>query len=406
MSNDVSKSLSRGWRIVRFGDVVCNVREIERDPLAAGIERYVGLEHMEPENLQIKSWGLVAEGTTFTQRFRRGQVLFGKRRAYQRKVAVAEFDGICSGDILVFESKDDRLLPELLPFIVQSEGFFANALRTSSGSLSPRTRWRDLAAYEFPLPPLEAQRRIADILWAADAVVTAAETAIAKLEDLAACVLEQTITGGWGQSSRQEKDGQTPAWEQVRLGELLIDARYGMSKRSGPRRSGSIPVLRIPNVVGGRLDLSDLSWVRLTPEEQERYSVTVGDVLLVRTNGNPAYVGRSVAIETTPDDAVFASYLIRLRVDETRIRPLYLSTLLNSRYLQRPLRHEVRSTAGNYNINTKGLSRLKVPLPPIPIQDKMLAHLQQLNSAKAGLQEHLLISKALKSQLLKQLLQV
>jgi len=168
MSNDVSKSLSRGWRIVRFGDVVCNVREIERDPLSAGIERYVGLEHIEPENLHVKSWGLVAEGTTFTQKFRRGQVLFGKRRAYQHKVAVAEFDGVCSGDILVFESKDNRLLPELLPFIVQPEGFFANALRTSSGSLSPRTRWRDLAAYEFSLPPLDEQRHIADILWAAD----------------------------------------------------------------------------------------------------------------------------------------------------------------------------------------------------------------------------------------------
>ena len=156
---------SSTWSLVRFGDVVRNVRETERDPLSAGLERYVGLEHIEPENLHIKEWGLIEEGTSFTQKFVKGQVLFGKRRAYQRKVAVAEFDGVCSGDILAFEPKDDRLLPELLPFIVQSEGFFTNALRTSSGSLSPRTRWRDLAAYEFPLPPLDEQRRIAEILW-------------------------------------------------------------------------------------------------------------------------------------------------------------------------------------------------------------------------------------------------
>ena len=132
--------------------MVRNVRDAEQDPLGAGIERYVGLEHIEPENLHIKSWGLVADGTTFTRKFNAGQVLFGRRRAYQRKVAVTEFDGVCSGDIMVFEAKSDQLLPDLLPFIVQSEGFFAEALRTSSGSLSPRTRWRDLEAYEFSLP--------------------------------------------------------------------------------------------------------------------------------------------------------------------------------------------------------------------------------------------------------------
>jgi len=190
-----AQTLPSGWRTVRFGDVAHNVREVERDPLAAGIERYVGLEHVEPENLHIKSWGLVAEGTTFTQRFRRGQVLFGKRRAYQRKVAVAEFEGVCSGDILVFETKDERLLLELLPFIVQSDSFFANALRTSSGSLSPRTRWRDLATYEFPLPPLDEQRRITDILWAAEEAMQTQENLIARLWGFRQVLLDHLLPG-------------------------------------------------------------------------------------------------------------------------------------------------------------------------------------------------------------------
>src|SRR5438105_3679380 len=97
------------WRMVRFGDVVSNVDVSEYDPLASGIERHVGLEHIDPESLHIKRWGLIKEGTSFSRKFVKGQVLFGKRRAYQRKVAIAEFDGICSGDILVFETKDDLL---------------------------------------------------------------------------------------------------------------------------------------------------------------------------------------------------------------------------------------------------------------------------------------------------------
>ncbi len=164
---ETTTKLKPGWRMVRFEDVVRNVDINERDPLAKGIERYVGLEHIDPESLHIKRWGLIEEGTSFTRKFVKGQVLFGKRRAYQRKVAVAEFDGICSGDILVFETKDD-LLPELLPFVVQSEPFYEHALSTSAGSLSPRTKWKELAAYEFALPPKDEQRRIAEILWAAD----------------------------------------------------------------------------------------------------------------------------------------------------------------------------------------------------------------------------------------------
>ena len=94
------------WQRVKFGDVVKLNTERCVNPAEAGIERYVGLEHIEPEDLRIRRWGFVSEGTTFTNLFRPGQTLFGKRRAYQRKVAVADFTGICSGDIYVFESKD------------------------------------------------------------------------------------------------------------------------------------------------------------------------------------------------------------------------------------------------------------------------------------------------------------
>ena len=110
--------------LVRFEDVVHLNTSRTADPASAGIDRFVGREHIEPENLHIRSWGNVADGTTFTNTFKRGQVLFGKRRAYQRKVAVADFDGVCSSDIYVFESKDPNvLLPELVPVILQSEGF-------------------------------------------------------------------------------------------------------------------------------------------------------------------------------------------------------------------------------------------------------------------------------------------
>ncbi|MDX7845460.1 hypothetical protein SJS51_18130 [Aeromonas caviae] len=180
-----NKKLKPGWRRVKFGDVVRLSKAKSKDPLSDGIEHYVGLEHLEPGDLRIRSWGNVADGVTFTSVFQPGQVLFGKRRAYQRKVAVADFSGVCSGDIYVFETKDAQaLLPELLPFICQTDAFFDHAVGTSAGSLSPRTNWTSLADFEFALPPIEEQTRLIEVLLGFEQVLKATESLSAVAEKL------------------------------------------------------------------------------------------------------------------------------------------------------------------------------------------------------------------------------
>lgn len=171
-----------GWEKVKFGEVCRMINNTVKNIQSEGITHIVGLEHIEPNDLHIRSWNTPEKETTFTRKFCKGQVLFGRRRAYQRKVAYAEFDGICSGDILVFEAIETKLLPRLLPFIVQSEGFFTKAVDTSAGSLSPRTKFKDLAEYEFSLPPIEEQTRLAELLWAADEVVEREREVLSALE--------------------------------------------------------------------------------------------------------------------------------------------------------------------------------------------------------------------------------
>src|SRR5208283_4408981 len=190
MKQNLNK-LAGGWKIVKFGDVVRNANLVEREPVKAGIERIVGLEHIDPENLHISRWDSSEDGTSFTRKFIPGQTLFGKRRSYQRKVAFAEFEGICSSDILTFESKNPKiLLPELLPFICQTDAFFNYALGTSAGSLSPRTSWSALQDFEFPLAPLEGQKRIVEILWAADNAAEGYQEALNRYEIFVRCQLE------------------------------------------------------------------------------------------------------------------------------------------------------------------------------------------------------------------------
>ena len=101
--------------------------------------------------------------------FHKGDILFGRRRAYLKKAAVAPFDGICSGDITVIQAKPEKIIPELLPFIIQNDTLFDFAVGKSAGSLSPRVKWEHLKNYEFELPDMDKQRELAELLWAMDA---------------------------------------------------------------------------------------------------------------------------------------------------------------------------------------------------------------------------------------------
>jgi len=163
------------WERVAFGKVVQNKNENTSNPSLEGLSRVVGLDHMDSESLPLVRWSELddlPDGTTFTRRFHAGQVLFGKRRSYQKKVSFPDFDGVCSGDILVFQSLDSkRLLPGFLPLLVQSDPFMDFAISTSAGSLSPRTKWSDLYKFEFLLPSLKNQEEIVEIIRSIDKAI-------------------------------------------------------------------------------------------------------------------------------------------------------------------------------------------------------------------------------------------
>jgi type I restriction enzyme S subunit len=150
---------------VKLGNVAVESRETYTGS-HSGVP-VIGLEHLTPEDVNLTAWNVDSENT-FTKRFGKGQVLFGRRRAYLKKAVVAPCDGICSGDITVIAAKPDSLAPELLPFVIQNDRFFDFAVGKSAGSLSPRAKWEHLREFEFELPPLGEQCRLAEALWAFD----------------------------------------------------------------------------------------------------------------------------------------------------------------------------------------------------------------------------------------------
>ena len=231
-----------GWKKWRFDEVCRQVNTSSKDPVTDGLDHVIGLEHIEPGNLHITKWDTLEKETTFTRKFVKGQVLFGRRRAYQRKVAYAEFDGICSGDILVFEAIEKNLIPELLPFLIQSDGFFEKALATSAGSLSPRTKFKELADYEFLLPPKSEQKRLAELLWAADEMIKKEKRELEKI-----FVIENNFIESIKIPNKN--------CSKCRLGDI-ITFNYGKALKDSERIAGEFPVIGSAGISGSHTSFS------------------------------------------------------------------------------------------------------------------------------------------------------
>ena len=342
-----TKSLKPGWRMVKFGVVVKNANLVERNPETNGLQRIVGFEHIDPENLHIRRWNSIADGTSFTRKFVPGQTLFGKRRAYQRKVAYAEFEGICSGDILTFEPKNNKvLLPELLPFICQSDAFFDHALDTSAGSLSPRTSWTALKDFEFPLSPLDEQKRIAEILWAAD-------EAVEKDRNVASCAEKVVSTFAF------EYFAAALNLEMVELSKLTHFIRNGIVGKAAdfyvPKNQG-VSYLTSKNVRRNRLDAGEMVYVsRDFHAQKDKTQIRGGDVIIVQSG----HIGEECVFPGEFGEANCHA-LIMVRPEKEKLLSDYLSFYLNSAPGIKSLsQYFFGSTI--MHINTSDIRKLKIP---------------------------------------------
>jgi type I restriction enzyme S subunit len=216
---------------------------------------------------------------------------------------------------------------------------------------------------QIPLPSLEEQQRIARVLDAADALRVKRRKTLSRLNSLA----ESIFVAMFGTRAAG------PPWRCMSLRENVTEFRYGTSKKS---ESKGIPTLRIPNVIGGSINTENLKVVPVEDPELARLRLTDGDVLFVRTNGNPDYVGRCAvftehavsASGLATNEFVYASYLIRARIDRDELDPIFLREFLLSAEGRHELRSHCKTSAGQYNINIEGLSAVDIPRVPLELQ--------------------------------------
>lgn len=158
------------WKKYRFDEMVQNIAE-RVEPSQTDLDVYVGLEHIDPDCLHLSRHGHPSDVEGIKLRFYKGDIIFGRRRAYQRKTALATTDGICSAHAMVLRAKEDVVDPSFFPFLFHSKQFIDMAITISVGGLSPTINWKDISKQEFLLPPKSEQKRLAELLWAADEMI-------------------------------------------------------------------------------------------------------------------------------------------------------------------------------------------------------------------------------------------
>ena len=362
-----SGTLKPGWTRVAFGDVVRQIKD-HVDPTAAGLQRYVAGEHMDTDDLRIRRWGTVGDGylgPAFHMRFRPGHVLYGSRRTYLRKIAVADFEGVTANTTFVIETRDPNvLLPKLLPFIMQTEFFREHSIKKSKGSVNPYINFSDIAAYEFALPPLDEQRRIATLLQGRAELHDASSRALTRLDAL----LKRYLTDTYASLKNSH-----PLRPVTSLGATM------MGRQKSPKYclgKSPFPYLRVANIRSLALDVQRVEQMDFTASEMTRYRLMPDDILL--TEGDivsELNVGRPAIYNSEIPDCAFQNTLIRLR-PASHIPPIFALLLLEGARLN----HVFAMAAKTTTVTHLGLGRFRDIMLPIPNQDTQIALARQLST--------------------------
>ncbi len=248
---------------------------------------------------------------------------------------------------------------------------------SKSGTTVESVNFDKLKARSFLLAPESEQRRIAAKLDQLLGRTALAKREIDRVPVLVAkykqVILAAAFSGELTRAWREANSAAQPQLLQVR--DLVSEMRYGTAKKCSAEPKGTA-VLRIPNVTGGRIDLSDLKYAVLSSSDLQQLRLEANDILIVRSNGSVELMGRPSLVTEKEAGLAYAGYLIRLRPLKDLVRSDYLAHMLEAPEIRRIIETGARSTSGVHNINTAELSALRIPVPDLTEQDEILRQLQ------------------------------
>ncbi|MFA6920333.1 MAG: restriction endonuclease subunit S [Gallionella sp.] len=451
---------------VTLGDVVLPRRE-KGSPSEHPELPFIGLEHVEAHTMRLL--GTVPAGTmrSNANRFFAGDVLYSRLRPYLNKVFMPTFDGYCSAEFIVFP-QSEVVDSAFLKYLLNARDFVSFANHLNAGD-RPRVDFEQLSSFAFFLPSYLSQRRIVgmieELFSELDKGIENLKTARAQLkvyrQSLLKHAFEGKLTAQWRAENQykletadaqpagglallkriqaeraaryqqqladwQANGGSKPkapkslppltaeelaelpelpeGWVYTRVGAVIDDPTYGTSKKCDYEVDG-VGVLRIPNVISGRVEASDLKFAQFTPDEKITYKLIVGDILIIRSNGSISIVGRCALVSSADLDYLYAGYLIRLRPHQRLVEPGYLLNTLSLHSVRKQIEQKAKSTSGVNNINTGEIQSLVIAICGIEeqkqIQMEIESRLSEVDNLEQTIATSLQQAEALRQSILK-----
>ena len=402
------------WVLTKFGDVAIQQKQ-NADRENTDLTRYVKGEHMGSEDLHLRSWGELEDeylGPAFIRRFEEGDILYGSRRTYLRKVVIAPFSGITSNTTFVIKANEENIDKRLLPFIMMSEGFTENSVRNSKGSVNPYINWKDIAKQEFLLPPKDQQAQLAKLLWAMDEVIEREVSIKNNLEITLNSFIRKIFTDEIISNSDREtvkckslfqtkwEERSLPVnWKPMKLSEALENTQNGFAE--GKRDKNGISQLRMNNVTrDGRIDLEKVAMIP-SRNNIERYLICDNDVLFCNTNSE-VLVGKSILATSIIKDFSFSNHFTRLRGRKELITQKFLYLWLKFHFDIGLFERLCTRWIGQAAVQTESLVRLQIIIPPIKEQENAGNYCQKIEDNIDIVKVKIDSSKSLQKSLINQ----
>ncbi len=370
----------------RFEQIAINSKE-KKKPVEEDRFTYLGLEHLDSGSLKVTRFGSDVAPIGEKLVMHKGDVLFGKRRAYQKKVAIAPFDGIFSAHGMVLRPKEDVVDKDFFPLFISSDYFLDAAIKISVGSLSPTINWRDLKDLEFELPDLETQRKLAAVLWAMNDTMESYKKLISATDELVKSQFIEMFGDPVTNSQRRE---------QVPFGSLMTDIRYGTSQPPEFTENGRYKFIRATNIKNGRITETDM----LRIDEQaanglQKCRLDGNEIIIVRSGANTG----DTCVVTEEYAGNYAGYDIIITLDLSRCNPVFYNELLNTHYMQQVVK-PLTGRSAQPHINTKQVQGLPMLVATRKEQDAFSALVEQSDKSKFAALMCLKLSGALIIELL------
>jgi len=365
----------------RFEQIAINSTE-KKKPVEEDRFTYLGLEHLDSGSLKVTRFGSDVAPIGEKLVMRKGDVLFGKRRAYQKKVVIAPFDGIFSAHGMVLRPNVEVIDPDFFPLFISSDYFLDAAIKISVGSLSPTINWRDLKILEFDLPDLETQRKLAVVLWSINDTMESYKKLISTTDELVKSQFMEQFS-----LPTAEANG----WSVSPVSKVVHKPLSGEWGQEDTNSSG-VKVLRTTNFTDtGFIDYTEVVTRSIDSKKIEAKAMRDGDILIEKSGGSDTKpVGRVVYYQETSENFLFNNFTALLRTCTAELNSRFLFTFLFVNYWNGGTKLYENKTTGIHNLKLADyLDNTLIPLPPIDIQEQFTAFVEQSDKSKFELEQAL-----------------